>query len=263
MEVEVEEAISVREPVSIMFNGKPLNNKKALKPLKIIVYGDNGVGKSYFAGKSKNPIFFDLEGNIEHLPADEWKLPEDAIFHKERITSFAETENMLQILINKPHEFKTLIIDSLDTLYSLCMKKIKSSHKLKELSYGLDHRLCAQEFVTLCETLGSLREKRGMSIVLLAHSRIKTVQNPLVTVYDRIESTLSESVFRILLDWASGIFYAFKDKDTKKRWLYTDGNEAYLAKNIYNLPQRIDMDWDSMTKTILKNFEGKNDVTHN
>lgn len=271
MEVEVEEAISVREPGTRMFNGKPLNNKKVMNPLKILVYGDNGVGKSCFAAKAKNPIFLDLEGNIEHLP--EVDTPAGGVFHKERIKSFADFEKTLQLLLNQDHEFKTIVIDSLDTLYSLCMKKIKLPSG--ERPYGGDHRLCAQEFAGLCWTLDTLREKKKMSVVLLAHAKIKTVDSPLVNVYERWETTLNESIFRILMDWVSGVFFAVKEVAFKKdehdkerimvhnkanRWLYTSGNAAYFAKNTYSLPERIPMDWDSMTKTILKNFESKGEV---
>lgn len=264
----MEEVANIKTSVSLMFNGKPLNNKKVMNPLKILVYGDNGVGKSCFAAKAKNPIFLDLEGNIEHLP--EVDIPADAVFHKERIRSFKELEQTLQLLLNQEHEFKTLVIDSLDTLYSLCMKKIKLPSG--ERPYGGDHRLCAQEFSALCWTLDALREKKKMSVVLLAHAKIKTVDNPFVNVYDRWETTLNESIFRILMDWVSGVFFAVKEVAFKKdehdkerimphnqtsRWLYTSGNAAYFAKNTYSLPERIAMDWDSMTRLILKNFETK------
>src|SRR5437016_756602 len=122
-----------------MFNGKPLNNKKIIKPPKMIIYGANGVGKSHAAAWANCAIFLDAEGNLDHLPHDD--MGDNPIFSKERVTSFHDIENNVKNLLRETHPFKTVVIDSLDTVYAMCMEEIKSEFSYKDLAFGADHKI--------------------------------------------------------------------------------------------------------------------------
>ena len=85
------------------------------------------------------------------------------------------------------------------------------------------------------------------------------------------------------MDWVSCIFFAVKEisdreedkeststknpvknrrlvynKNGLDRLLYTSGNAAYYAKNIFDLPERMQMNWDLMVEHIKKNFNSQN-----
>ncbi len=247
--------------MTFKFKGMEIENTRVLKPIKMIVYGDNGVGKSYFASCSKNPIFLDLEGNVDHLA-----IP------KQRLNSYSDVLEFLHSLLEQDHSYKTVVIDSLDTLHSFVMEDVTMKHRKEELGYGKDFRFCQNEFTEICKVMDKIRNHKGMNIILIAHARINQFKNPLSTVYDRWETTLNEKVFRILLDWSNCVFFAFKEMGLKEdnyapgkrqlaynlptRWLYTEGNSAYYAKNVYDLPEKIEMDWDILTSAIRESFNG-------
>lgn len=268
------------EKMPFTFMGSPLNNTRVIKPPKAIIYGPNGAGKSHTIGWANCPAIADLEGNISWLPHPE--LGPNQVFHKQRITHFDGIDNFIQALLREDHPFKTVVIDSLDAVFSLVMKKARAKYG-SDPQYGADHKFCANEMTLLCKNLDDLMERKKMTIILLAHAKVKTLNNPLAEKYDRWETTLSEATFRVFLDWSSCIFLALPeyavregppDKPGKKaaskinsegiqRWFYTSGNAACFAKNTYNLPERIPMntrnDWNAMLDMMRKSFERKTD----
>ena len=73
----------------------------------LLVYGRNGIGKSYFVAHFKSPIFLDLDQNIFELPVDSNR-SFDAPLKK-----FQDVLDFLGRLINEAHPYETVVIDSL------------------------------------------------------------------------------------------------------------------------------------------------------
>ena len=96
------------------------------KGWKILVYGDSGSGKTYFAGTFPEPIFLDLEDgmrsllqlnkDIKRYPRN----PADVITEIAQVRKFYDTVRAI-----KPSEapFKTIVIDSLNELQILIMEQ--------------------------------------------------------------------------------------------------------------------------------------------
>jgi len=268
------------EKAPFIFMGRPMNNARVALPPKIILYGPNGAGKTHTIGWANCPAIADLEGNMPWLPHPE--LGDNQTFHKHRITDFDGIDNFIQALLHENHPFKTVVIDSLDAVYSFVMKKARAKYGA-DPQYGADYKFCANEMTLLCKNLDDLMMRKKMTIILLAHAKVKKLDNPLAESYDRWETTLSENVFRVFLDWSSCIFLALPEYATRetplpklgkkspskvntegiKRWFYTSGNAACFAKNTYNLPERIPMntrnDWNAMLDMMRKSFERKTD----
>src|SRR5687767_4790982 len=88
------------------------------RPLKMVVYGVSGVGKSTFASGAPSPIFLCAGDNAAWLDVARFPAPrtwEDAI-------------EAVRTLIDEPHEFRTLVIDTLDDLEALAWHAVCSSH---------------------------------------------------------------------------------------------------------------------------------------
>lgn len=101
------------------------------KGWKILVYGDSGSGKTYFAGTFPDPLFLDLEDgmrsllqlnrNIKRYP----KNPAAVITEISQVKQFYDIVRAI-----KPAEapFKTIVIDSMNELQILVMEQsIKSN----------------------------------------------------------------------------------------------------------------------------------------
>ncbi|GAO97666.1 hypothetical protein Cva_00302 [Caedimonas varicaedens] len=240
------------------FKGKPVKQGKERTPLKLIIYGANGVGKSTFASGAKKPIFLDLEGNIDHLDVG-----------KQALFSFAEVEEFLRCLLLLSHPYKTVVIDSIDKLEEYIWETLEAEKDDKELQYGKKYVHAANLFRTLLNLLDDLRQKKKMNVILIGHCARKRCDNPLVQVYDKIDLRVQERAAAVLCDWAHCIFYAmnritleqddkgFKQKRARAvaddtRVLYTEGNTAYVAKNVYDLETEIPLDWETFMAAVTR-----------
>lgn len=260
MEVQNIEAQSVIQKPVFMFKGHEILTGKRMSPLKVIIYGDNGIGKTTFAACAKNPIIIDLEGNCNHIEAP-----------KQRITSLDDVEEFLNALIMQDHDYKTLVIDSLDSLEILISEKITNNYTTQELSYGKSAAIWARHIKDIIEKLERLSNS-GMNIVFTAHWKVKTANNPMTEQYDRYDLRISEVMRTGFCNWVQCILLAIKEvifeeknatgfgkkkaKNIERRVLYTRGDPTYYGKNVFDLPAKIQLDWEQFTNSV-KNFYSK------
>jgi AAA domain len=247
------------KPVSSL-NGLPIVRGKQITPLKGLIYGYNGVGKSTFAAAAKKPVFLDLESNIDHLDID--KIP---------LSTLEEVEECLKNLLSQPHDYATVIIDSIDKLDILITKYVRQIKNKKELDYGRLYVFIAEHFESILAQLDKLREQRKMNVILIGHSTIKRCENPTTQVYDKYVLRVHEKTADIICDWSHFILFAVNDlsfeegedlgfnktrervRMNDRRVVYTMGNTAYVAKNPYNLPRTIPLEWNAFI-TGVKNY---------
>ena len=81
------------------------------KHLKIYVYGDSGVGKTYFSLTFPEGTVIDLEGGTDFF-SDRFQ------FHVLDTKGFAEVMDAVNFLEKGKHSFKTLVIDPVTIIWS-------------------------------------------------------------------------------------------------------------------------------------------------
>lgn len=257
MEIQNTEIQSVIQKPVFMFKGNQVSIGKKMSPLKVIVYGDNGIGKTTFAASAKNPIIVDLEGNCNHIEAP-----------KQRITSLDDVEDFLGALLDQEHDYKTLVIDSLDSLEVLISEKITNNHTTQELSYGKSAAIWARYIKDLITKFERLSILKGMNIVFTAHWKVKAANNPMTEQYDRYDLRISEVMRTGFCNWVQCILLAIKEvileeknatgfgkkkaKNIERRVLYTRGDPTYYGKNVFDLPAKIQLDWEQFTNSVKK-----------
>src|ERR1700744_5541011 len=96
------------------------------KRLKCMLYGASGVGKTTAALQFQSPYLIDCERGAENTQYVELlEKNGGAIF---QTTSFAEVLSEIKSLLSIQHEYKTLVIDPLTTIYNNlvdeCAKKL-------------------------------------------------------------------------------------------------------------------------------------------
>ncbi|GAO98190.1 hypothetical protein Cva_00838 [Caedimonas varicaedens] len=254
------------------FNGSPPIVGKKQNPFKLVIYGANGTGKSTFAGDMEKPVFLDLEHNIDHLNVPRFQLK--------------TTQEIVEFLIQlrtQPHDWETLVIDSIDTLESIAMKRAwsKEIEGLKEPDrYGAGYKWVKEFFeniVKLCEPLFSQEDKK-MNIVFLGHETVSRIEKPGEEPFDSITPRIREKNYAPICNWVNAILYATTEiyrvegeqkafsKEKEKhilaghtRKLYTTPSPAYLAKNVFDLPFKIDLNYAAFKKEVDKfyNQEGE------
>ena len=142
------------------------------EPPKICIYGKGGIGKTTLAAHFPKPIIIrgeDGAGQISGVA----KLP--------KIKSIAELESQLHWIENGKHNYKTLVIDSLDEIQNLKNKEICAAAGVEDvlqLGFGKGTGPLQSYFNRLRDLLDGIREERGMIIICLAHYLVTTHKDP-------------------------------------------------------------------------------------
>lgn len=219
-------------------------------PGKALIYGPNGVGKSHMATKFPNPIFLDLEGNINHFDVP-----------KQRLKNWKEATIFLELLIGQEHSFKTLVVDSLDQLEIFGKETACKTAGINNINEGYGKGLVElfSLFVSFRALLDELSEEKKMHIILISHSKVQQIQTLGELTHHKIVPSLNDRIAPLFTDWCNIVGYThlmlqveqqiekdFKkqeiiavpkeDKDLGSRVLQVESSPKYVAKNVFNFP---------------------------
>ncbi len=261
-----------------------VNTNEAWEPQRILLYSVQGLGKNTFASTFEKPFVFVLEdgsGNVEMSTfTDENGKPK-------MLATFEDVVAGIEAL-HGDHDFLTLVIDTLDWLEPLVWaKQIKEvplnekGHEVRHLEdygYGKGFLMVCDWWRWLLGGFNSLRFKKGMTIVLLAHAEVKRYDSPVVDPYDRYQIKLNKHAFALWQEWADMVLFAnYKtriektdvgfDKQIKRgegsgeRVIYTEERPAFLAKNRWGLPPEIyigqDKSWAGFHYALNESTAGR------
>jgi hypothetical protein len=227
------------------------------RPLRLLLYGVEGVGKSTFGAAAPRPIFLAAEEGTGHLDVERFPSPASA----------DEVFAALATLTTSDHEFKTLVIDTVDWLEPLLWAGICKRDGMADIEaygYGKGYVAALDEWRRFLASIERLRSAKGMNVIFLAHSWIKPFKNPAGEDYDRWEMKLHPKAGGLLKEWSDVVLFAnheelaVKDKRTKRvrgvstgaRLVYTTRSAAYDAKNRFDLPESMPLDWETFDAAV-------------
>jgi hypothetical protein len=233
----------------------------ATLPPRILVYGPEGVGKTSLAAKFPAPVFLQTE---DGCPG---KL---SISTFGMLDSFRPVREALSFLASELHEYRTVVIDSLDALESLIWRDVCVSQgwsSIESPGYGKGYIVVDSWWLDILAGLDFLRRERGMMVVLLAHSAIETINDPRAASYTSYQLRLHKRARGLVQDAMDVIGFlapdlniqtedaGFGKKRTRAdggstRWLHCEGRPSFTAKNGYGMPPKImipkDFDYDAV-----------------
>lgn len=225
-------------------------------PLKVLLYGQEGVGKSTFGASAPNPIILGAEQGTEQLDVTRFPAPQ----------SWQDVLDAVRVLTLEQHDFRTLVIDTVDwvepILWAHMIKRDGPKFKeglssIEDYGYGKGYNAALDDWRILLAGLERLRQTKGMHVVLLAHSWIKTFKNPEGEDYDRYELKIHNKAGGLLKEWVDDVLFArfeevaLKDAKTKRvrgvstgaRVIRVERTAAYDAKNRHSLPDPLPLSW--------------------
>lgn len=230
---------------------------KLLGPARLLVYGVDGVGKTTFAAGAPKPVFLGAEDGTTELDVARFPTP----------TTWLDVLEAVRTLTADGGGFETFVLDTVDwteplLLAELCRREGVTSRE--EIGGGFQKWINAavDEWRVLLAALERLQATQKMNIIILAHSEKKNVKNPMGEDYERFQLKMHEKHSGLFREWVKGVYfakheeYADKDKKTKRvrgistgaRLLFTQWSAAYDAKDRYNLPEQIALDWSEFEK---------------
>lgn len=220
-------------------------------PLKICIYGAEGVGKSSLAAKMPNPLFLDTEGGTTRLNV-----------RRIKIKNWDELLNTVKEVIAQPEVCKTLVIDTADWAESMCIDFICNKYRkanIEDFGFGKGYTYVGEEYGNFLILLNSLIDV-GINPVIIAHGKPRKYELPEEQgQFDRWEMKLSKQVAPLIKEWCDMLLFCnyktfvittennSKKASGGKRVMYTTHNPCWDAKNRFNLPEELDLDYSSIS----------------
>ena len=155
-------------------------------PVKTVLYGPEGIGKSTFAAQFPAPVFIDTEGGTKRLNVARLPAP----------TSWAMLLDEVAEVSRGNVPCGTLVIDTADWAERLCIDAVCARAKVKgieDFGYGKGYTYAKEEFGKLLDALEEVLNT-GHNVVVLAHAAITKFEQPdAVGNYDRWSMKTSPS----------------------------------------------------------------------
>lgn len=240
--------------------------------LKVVIYGQEGVGKSTLASCFPGAVFIDCEGstsrmNVRRLPKPtSWQMFRD------------EFEYILANAAAKG--YRTVIVDTFDWAERLALDALCTEHKIsgiEGLNYGKGWEYEKEMIGRFLDGTDRLISA-GVNIVLLCHAITRKTTLPEETEeFDHWELKLgnktTNKIAPLLKEWSDmTLFLAFRtnimavdDKGKKhkatscERVMYTTKTAWWDAKNRFGMPDKLPLAWESLAP-VFGNAPTNNNV---
>jgi AAA domain len=227
-------------------------------PSRGFMHGTEGTGKTSFGCASPKPIALMTSGETGLATLlDAGRVPKTP--HFPEIETFPALLDVVEVLRTEPHEFRTLVIDTVNGAERLCHEHVCRRDFGGRWgrdgfgAYGAGPEVAQAEWRELLTALDRLREVRHMGILALCHSKIAPFKNPEGPDYDRYTPDLHAKTWALTHRWADYVLFLNfdthvdagkaakpKGKGGTRRVLHTERTAAFDAKNRHGLPARID-----------------------
>ena len=227
-------------------------------PVKTVLYGPEGIGKSTFASHFPNPVFIDTEGGTKRLNVK--RLPQP--------TSWAMLLDEVAEVRKGSIPCGTLVLDTADWAERLCIQAVCARAKvngIEDFGYGKGYTYVKEEFAKLLDALEEVLNA-GHNVVVLAHAAITKFEQPdAVGNYDRWSMKTSKQVAPLLREWCDMLLFAnyktvvekagsspnAKNKASGgRRVMYTTHHPCWDAKNRFGLPNEMPFDYAGIAACI-------------
>lgn len=222
----------------------------AIGPAKVVIHGGMGTGKTTTACYFPRPLIMGAENG----------LPRDLGFEVPivRPTRWLDWFDMIASLTHDRHDYDTAVIDTADWLEPqahrfVCDRdseretemnpKKRKLESIEDYGYGKGFLVVEEEFLKLLHALDVMQYKRGLHVVILMHSIVRTVKNPMGPDYDRWEPKCHARVTAKITEWAENVLFLYHrslagklDEDIER---HKSNPERAKVKGILGTSQRI------------------------
>ena len=254
------------------FNFEEVNGIQTNSGLKVVLYGQEGVGKSSLASQFPNAVFIDCEGsttymNVRRLPRPQnWQMLYD--------------EMLFVLQAHQQRNYQSVIIDTFDWAERMAIDKLCQDYSTPQKTLtGIEDFGYGKGWQYECELIGKFLDmtnqliSAGINVVILCHAVTKKVTAPEETAeYDHWEMKLgsktTNKIAPLLKEWSDmTLFLAFQTNITatdsegkkhratsQKRVMYATKTAWWDAKNRFGLPDKMPLDFSQIAH-LFQNAE--------
>jgi hypothetical protein len=237
------------------------------RPPKVVIYGGPKVGKSTFGASIPDAVFVQTEEGLDALDVHAFPLA----------GSLKEVMSALRALAKDEHDYRAVVVDSLDWLEPLVWEHVASQHSVASIEevgggYGKGYVEAVKTWRQILAAFDYLRDNRSMTVVLLAHDEIRKFEPVDSEAYDYAALKLHKRAAAVIEEWADIIGYAkiktlvrTQDKGFGQsharaiapgdvRELHVGQNPAYVSGNRYGLPDVLPLEWPALQSALREAF---------
>lgn len=233
-----------------------LRSTKRSDPPIMLLYGVDGIGKTSLAAEFPSPIFLGTEG--ERPPSDV-DLPTPGV-----ITSLNDVFDVFGELLepdnngNLQHDFKTVIVDSLDGLEPLIWRATCARlglNSIEDAGFGKGYVEADTEWNEYLSAVAALAQA-GIYVVQLAHPEIVRFDSPTTDPYSRYQPKLHKRANALVREKADVVAFmnyriSIKEKEVarqtkvshaeggKERQIHLSEGAGFNAKNRFSMPDSV------------------------
>lgn len=225
-----------------------------MKHIKMMIYGEPGVGKSVFASKAPKPFFITTDGNYEWLE-DFGAKPEA----HEQVFSWEEAK---QAFAEDYNDYDTIVVDLVEDLFKWCEQEYCIRTKIDHISdvgYGKGYDITRNEFfLEISKLLG-----KPKNVILISHGITFSTKDRRGVEHFRHapSSRIPDKVMDMIegrLRYCLRCYLKAEETDDgtliKKRYLslIPKENEFGICRGIdeSKVPHDIPLDWNDFAKAI-------------
>ena len=212
-------------------------------PVRAVIYGTEGIGKTTLAAGFPSPVILDTEEGTHHLDVA-----------RVSIGSWEELRAAVAEIGSRPSEFRTVVIDSADWAERLLIESLLVEHKQKSIEgfgFGKGYTILAEgfgRFLSQCD------------VAFVAHSKVQRTSPPdMADGFDRYELKLTKQTAPLLKEWCDLLCFCNykttvsegsdgrkKATGGKRRLMHVERSAAWDAKNRYSLDAELPMAIESL-----------------
>ena len=224
---------------------------KQRPPLRVVMYGVEGIGKTTLASQFPKPIILDTEDGSAHLDVD--RVP---------CRTMADLQGAMHSLVRDPEGYQTVVIDSADWAERMAQEQLLRDEKkdsIEQFGFGKGYVMLAERLSRILALADQLLA-RGLNVVWVAHAKVVRVSPPDQTDgFDRYEMKMHKQVAPLFKEWCDLLLFLnyrtiitegedgrSKGRGGKERIMHAQRSAAWDAKNRFGLPESMPMSIDTL-----------------
>lgn len=224
-------------------------------PQRTVIYGTEGIGKSTWASHAPGVIWLPVEEGANAL--DVASFP--------RVLSWGDVIDALDVLTKEEHEYKTLVVDTLDALEPIvwartCATRLngeKRATSIEDYGFAKGYIYAVDLWSELLSRLDALRDQRGLDVILVAHAALITIKSPDTEDFQRYDLKLHHKASARVREWADHVVFATNQLGLAKvnqrmkvtslgdRVLHTVSAAGWAAKTRSDAPAELPLSYDA------------------
>ena len=212
----------------------------------ILLYGVPKLGKSTFASQFPEAVFLECEPGLNHLEV--FKVP---------TYSWEAFLEACKLIAKGDHNFKTLVIDTVDNAFKMCSDYVCAKHGIEyegDMGHGKGWALVKNEWNRVLTRLASL----PYGLILISHAVDKTIETR-TGEFTKTTPSLPDRARNVVLGMVDIILYgdSVSRKDaagnlTVERVLRTKPHPTYEAGDrTGRLPETLPLDYSAFNAAFI------------